>query len=242
LTQPSINIHCVILSGGMDSITLADFVRSNLPTGVNRIELMSFFYGQRHHKELNCARAYARKHSLPHTIIDISFLSDLTPGSSQTDLRVPVPEGEYDAPSMSLTVVPGRNTIMLSIAASHLESLVKNARRADPESRVAGGSLYFGAHAGDHHIYPDCRPHYINMMRDTLIASSEGDVLLRVPFMMMSKGEIVRRGAQLGTDYANTWTCYKGEEFPCGVCGSCDERREAFVQAGVEDPALAPSY
>jgi 7-cyano-7-deazaguanine synthase len=211
-----------IVSGGMDSVTLAYLLASQ----GHDLHLLSFDYGQRHVKELEYARRCAADLGAEHTVIDLSTLTPLLRGSALTD-DIDVPEGHYAAPNMRLTVVPNRNAIMLAIAFA--------AAVADGAAIVATG-----VHAGDHPIYPDCRPEFIEafdrMERHATDGYAVDGLHLYAPFVNMSKADIVTLGAALLVPYENTWSCYKGDTAHCGVCGTCVERREAFQLAGVTDP------
>jgi 7-cyano-7-deazaguanine synthase len=214
----------------MDSTTLLHYMLSEAPNDQdNPVYALSFNYGQRHKRELECAVKECAKLTIPHQIIDLAVLQPLLRGSALTDqAAVPMPEGVYDGENMRKTVVPGRNTLMLSIAMAFAEGLVL--------SQGGMASVYYGAHSGDHHIYPDCRPEYINAMQRSFCLATDGNVNLAVPFMGIDKTGILKAGLTLGVDYSNTWTCYKGGEQACGVCGSCDERLSSFHDNGVEDP------
>jgi len=206
----------------MDSVTLAYLLASQ----GHALRLLSFDYGQRHVKELEYARRCAADLGAEHTVIDLSTLTPLLRGSALTD-DIDVPEGHYAAPNMRLTVVPNRNAIMLAIAFA--------AAVADGAAIVATG-----VHAGDHPIYPDCRPEFIEafdrMERHATDGYAVDGLHLYAPFVNMSKADIVTLGAALLVPYENTWSCYKGDTAHCGVCGTCVERREAFQLAGVTDP------
>jgi 7-cyano-7-deazaguanine synthase len=234
-------IHTVIYSGGMDSLTLLTEVHDEFMQKGDKLIVVSFNYGQRHAVELNYARAHVRRMGYDWRMVDMGFLAQLLPGSSQTDSKVEVPEGAYDAPNMALTVVPGRNSIMLSLALGITEAAINEWQRrpADlPDEHHAHGIIYFGAHAGDHHIYPDCRASYVAALNRAFLQATDNRVELQAPFQTYTKGDIVVEGLKLGVDYAESWTCYKGGAAPCGKCGSCDERADAFKQAGVRDPLL----
>jgi 7-cyano-7-deazaguanine synthase len=216
--------NVVIFSGGMDSYTLLHDVYNRR---MGDVVAVSFDYGQRHVKELTYAAAACQEMGIQHIVVPMAFLADLLPGSSQTDPAVDVPEGHYTQANMSLTVVPGRNTIMLSIAMGIAEALANQ-----------GGKpikLYFGAHAGDHTIYPDCRDDYVVSLRETMAYATEGKVDLRAPYINKTKGDIAAIGKAMCLDYSKTWTCYKGQELPCGVCGACNERAEAMQFAGITE-------
>lgn len=211
-----------IVSGGMDSVTLAYLLASRGYT----LHLLSFNYGQRHVRELEYAARCAADLGAQHTIIDLSSITPLLSGSALTD-NIDVPEGHYAALNMRLTVVPNRNAIMLSIAYA---------------VAVAEGATVVatGVHAGDHPIYPDCRPEFIAAFDAMELHATDGyaadGLHLYAPFVHMSKAEIVALGASLFVPYEHTWSCYKGGDAHCGVCGTCVERREAFQLAGVADP------
>lgn len=211
-----------IVSGGLDSVTLA----YHLAAGAHALHLLSFDYGQRHRKELDYATHAAADLGARHDVIDLSALTPFLSGSALTD-AIEVPEGHYAAPNMRLTVVPNRNAIMLAIAYA--------VAVAEGATMVATG-----VHAGDHPIYPDCRPEFIAAFDAMELHATDGyaadGLHLYAPFVHMSKAEIVALGASLFVPYEHTWSCYKGGDAHCGVCGTCVERREAFQLAGVADP------
>ena len=218
----------VILSGGMDSFTLLHQVLTF--RAPSETHVLSFNYGQRHGRELEHALKITAKLGTPHQILSLNALRPLLQGSALTSPEINVPEGHYEHESMKLTVVPGRNTIMLSIAMGYAES-------------IGADFVAYGAHSGDHHIYPDCRPLYISKMKKLFAAATESKVRLEVPFQDMTKGDILAHGLSMlglvAEDYADTYTCYKGGEVPCGVCGACQERSEAFAFAKAIDPTAA---
>lgn len=229
-------IHTIIYSGGMDSYTLLHYVLKDRVEKGDEVYALSFDYGQRHSKELACAKQECLALDIPHTLINLTSITKHLQGSALTDPSVPLPEGHYAEESMRLTVVPGRNTMMLSIALAFTEAKVMVKERET--DRRGGAYIYYGAHSGDHHIYPDCRPEFINQMRLAMRTAADGRILLQVPFMDINKTGILEIGLRLGLDYSNTWTCYAGGEKPCGKCGSCTERAEAFSLMGVVDPTL----
>ena len=211
-----------IVSGGLDSVTLAYFLQAE---GYD-LHLLSFDYGQRHKKELSFAEKCAKRLEADFDVIDLSGIGKFLKGSALTD-DVPVPDGHYAEPSMAITVVPNRNAIMLSIAFGIAV--------AEQSEIVAAG-----VHAGDHFIYPDCRPVFIKAFDEMQRAAVEGfgnsKLKLEAPFMNLGKHQIVHLGNAIGVPYADTWSCYKGGEKHCGTCGTCNERKEAFDLAGVPDP------
>lgn len=203
----------------MDSATLL----YDLVTHGDTVEAISVNYKQRHSKELNCAEWLCRDLGVRFDILDLSGLSSFLTGSSQSDPSVPVPFGKYDEPSMKLTVVPNRNMFMLAAAGA-----VAIARKAD--------RLAYGAHAGDHTIYPDCRPEFVVAMAKAFGLCDWHTLGLHAPYINMTKGDICKRGVELRVPYEKTWTCYVGDDKPCGKCGACTERAEAFEFAGIADP------
>jgi 7-cyano-7-deazaguanine synthase len=209
----------VLLSGGMDSAVL---LNQHLHDG-DEVRAIGFDYGQRHECELEFAENYAAFKGVKFAIADIACMRELLPGSSQTDSKVEVPEGKYDEDSMKATVVPNRNMIMLSVAIGHAI-----AHKFDAVS--------YAAHGGDHAIYPDCRPEFAEAVNACAALCDWHKVELIRPFINISKADICKRGYELGVDFVNTWSCYKGEDLHCGRCGTCVERREAFHLAGIADP------
>jgi 7-cyano-7-deazaguanine synthase len=209
----------LILSGGMDSATLL----YDLLAQGDEVDAIGINYKQRHGKELDCAAELCRRNGVRWDVLDLSSLSGFLTGSSQSDPNVPVPFGKYDEPTMKLTVVPNRNMFMLAAAGA-----VAIARKAD--------RLAYGAHSGDHTIYPDCRPEFVSAMSQAFGLCDWHQLDLFAPYLDMDKGQVCRRGVELSVPFETTWTCYVGGETPCGKCGSCTEREEAFAFAGVGDP------
>tara|TARA_R100001086_G_scaffold249624_1_gene190005 strand:- start:71 stop:805 length:735 start_codon:yes stop_codon:yes gene_type:complete len=214
----------VIVSGGMDSVTLAYDLKKE---GYD-LTMLSFDYGQRHKVELECAKWHADKLDAEHVIIDISGIRPLLKGSALTD-DVEVPHGHYAEESMRATVVPNRNAIMLSIAWG---------LACSKGVHVLG----CGVHAGDHYIYPDCRPAFVDELNKALRVGTEGHrsrgLRLYTPYIDKTKTDIAAIGGELGVPYEKTWTCYEGKDVHCGQCGSCTERKEAFRDSGVPDPTV----
>ncbi|MDQ3766448.1 MAG: 7-cyano-7-deazaguanine synthase QueC [Actinomycetota bacterium] len=208
----------------MDSVTLAYLLASE---GFS-LHLLSVDYGQRHLKELEYARLCAERLDADFDVADISGVGRLLKGSALTD-DVPVPHGHYAAPNMAITVVPNRNAIMLSIAYG---------------VAVAEGAAVVatGVHAGDHFVYPDCRPEFIEafdaMQKKAVEGFGHESLRLYTPFVEWSKADIVAAGTHLGVPYVDTWSCYEGGEVHCGLCATCGERRASFVEAGLDDPKV----
>ncbi len=221
MSKQSIRKAVVVYSGGLDSTTLL----YKLIAEGTEVRCLGFNYGQRHRKELERAADICESLGVPYQVVDMSGLAALLPGSSQTDYSVEVPEGHYEEESMKKTVVPNRNMIMLAMAAAHAIAM-------DIEW------IAYAAHAGDHAIYPDCRPSFVNAMERAFQQSDWKEVHLFAPYALigLDKGDIVAEGIRLGVPYEKTWTCYKGLEKHCGKCGSCRERKDAFLKAGAVDP------
>lgn len=201
----------LIYSGGMDStVALYKFLAEG-----RDVACMGVDYGQKHKKELAYAAGLCKTLGVDFKVADLSALRPLLAGSSQTDDSVPVPEGHYAEESMKATVVPNRNMIMLAVAAGYAMS-------------IGAESVAYAAHAGDHAIYPDCRPEFADALEHAIKLADWRQVVLERPFITMTKTDIAKLGRGLGVPFADTWSCYKGEEIHCGVCGTCVERREAL--------------
>ncbi len=208
----------VIFSGGMDSFTV---LHKALREG-HQVHALSFDYGQRHKRELVAAKAVTDALGLDHKIVDITAIQGLLAGSALTS-DMAMPQGHYEEDAMKSTVVPNRNMILLSLAIGWAVSL-------DAEA------VYYGAHGGDHAIYPDCRPEFVQAMKDVARIANYQAIDIRTPYLAATKGEILKDGLAMGLDYHQTWTCYEGGELACGRCGACQERLEAFRENGLADP------
>jgi 7-cyano-7-deazaguanine synthase len=208
----------VIYSGGMDSFTV---LNRALRDG-KEVYALSFDYGQRHVKELEYASKVCKSLNVPHKVIDISAINQLLAGSSLTD-NIDIPEGHYEAENMKSTIVPNRNMILLSLAVGYAVS-------------VEASQVYYGAHSGDHAIYPDCRPEFVMKMNDVCQIANYEPVEIFSPYLNVDKIAILADGIKMGLDYSTTWTCYNGREKACGKCGACQERLEAFTENGQTDP------
>ncbi len=209
----------LILSGGMDSTTLLYEYQERIALAV------SFHYGSNHNdKEIPFAQYHCEKLGIKHVTIPLSFMKAYFK-SSLLEGADAIPEGNYDDENMKSTVVPFRNGIMLAIAAGLAESNgLKHVMMAN--------------HSGDHTIYPDCRPEFADAMSQAIAAGTYDGITLVTPYTHISKTDIVKRGKDLGVDYTQTWSCYKGGEKHCGKCGTCMERKEALRDAGMEDKTI----
>lgn len=208
----------LILSGGVDSTTLLHYKKDRIALA------LSFDYGSNHNaREIECAKWQCKQLNIPHLVLPLEFMgkyfqSSLLSGSSA------IPKGDYNVDNMKSTVVPFRNGIMLSIACGLAESKgLKHVMMAN--------------HGGDHAIYPDCRPEFTRAMSDAMQAGTYERISLVDPFTYLSKAEIIAIGLKLGVDYSHTYSCYCGDEKPCGECGTCRERKDAFASLGMEDPS-----
>jgi len=206
----------LILSGGMDSTTMLYDYKDNIALAV------SFHYGSNHNdKEIPFARYHCEKLGIKHITIPLAFMKQYF-RSSLLEGSEAIPEGNYDEENMKSTVVPFRNGIMLAIVAGLAETYgLKHVMMAN--------------HSGDHTIYPDCRPSFVAAMSAAIAAGTYEGITLETPYTNLSKGDIARKGKELGLDYTQTWSCYKGGEIHCGKCGTCRERKEALADAGITD-------
>ena len=209
----------IVVSGGMDSITMLYDYQEKIALAV------TFNYGSNHAaNEIPFAKYHCEKLGIPHIVIPLDFMQEYFK-SSLLSGATEIPEGDYRDETMKSTVVPFRNGIMLSIACGLAESngLV---------------SVMIANHGGDHTIYPDCRPNFIHAMSDAMKYGTYENIEIDAPYTNKDKTWIVKRGTKLGVDYNKTWSCYKGGEKHCGKCGTCIERKEAFLEAGIADPTI----
>lgn len=216
----------VLLSGGIDSTVLLHHVVKSLEC--SPVFVLSFHYGQRHAKELDCARRQgALLRVARHEMVDISFLGPLLEiKSALLKGGAPVPDLKDIEPgkrSQPPTYVPNRNMIMLSIAAAYAEA-------------SEAYSVFYGAQAQDEYGYWDCTPMFLERINHLLQLNRERPVAIRAPFVSLKKEEVVRMGHDLHVDFSQTWSCYRGGSFACGKCPTCVERRRAFAAGGFVDP------
>lgn len=206
----------IIVSGGMDSITMLYEFKDRIALG------LSFDYGSNHNaREIPFAELHCKRLGIPHLTIPLDFMGKYFK-SSLLEGADAIPEGDYDEDNMKSTVVPFRNGIMLSIAAGVAES--HNLKY-----------VMMANHSGDHTIYPDCRPEFVSAMSEAIKTGTFPGIEILAPYTGITKGDIARRGKEMGLDYTETWSCYKGGEKHCGKCGTCRERIEALKEAGIED-------
>lgn len=209
----------IIVSGGMDSITLLYDHKDEIALGI------SFDYGSNHNaREIPFAKMHCERLGIKHITINLDFMHRYFK-SSLLDGAEAIPEGHYADDNMKSTVVPFRNGIMLSIAIGIAES-----NNLD--------QVFIANHGGNHTIYPDCRPEFINAIDAAATAGTYNNVKVVAPYTKITKSDIARIGKKLGIDYTETWSCYKGGEVHCGKCGTCVERKEALAEAGIEDKTI----
>ena len=210
----------ISVSGGMDSVTLLH----KLVNEGKEVYALSFNYGQVHKKELEMAKYQCELLNVPHKIVDITFLRDLLPSALTGTVKVP--EGHYESESMKQTVVPFRNSILASITLGYA-------------SGIHADEIALGVHAGDHLIYPDCRPIYIEALTQLAKVGDFKEIKVYTPYLNITKVEILAEGLKLGVDYAKTWTSYSGGDEPDYKTGSSVERTQAFIANGIKDPSYS---
>jgi 7-cyano-7-deazaguanine synthase len=221
----------VLLSGGLDSTVLTAWAlsRDNAGDPLGWPDAVAIDYGQRHRRELDAARKVAAHYRIRLDVLSLAPLRGELTGSALTDPGVTLPEGHYTDTSMAATVVPGRNLLFIAAAAAVATA------RGDREVAIA-------CHAGDHPVYPDCRPGFLAAASAATLAGY--GVAVRAPFADWTKDRIAAYGARLDAPLGLSWSCYAGGDVHCGRCGTCVERAESFALAGVPDPTeyADPSY
>lgn len=252
----------VLLSGGLDSTTclhkaifdyapeyttqsLSSIVRNNAQDPVFWVEAVSVYYGQRHKKEMDYAAKTCERLRIKHTILDVGALlrGDAVMLTDDSRGKVDVPDISYDQiKGVSPTYVPFRNGLMLSALTAHAQKWVNEQNlycETGKETKSQAG-IYFGAHSEDAHnwAYPDCTPEFIGAMANAIYIGSYMQIRLHTPLEWLNKTGVVSLGDKLGVRFEDTWSCYKGDEFHCGVCPTCRSRREAFLEAGIDDPTI----
>ena len=209
----------IILSGGMDSVTMLHDFCNDIALAV------TFGYGSNHNKrEAACAAYHCQLLGIKHILIPLDFMGKYFK-SSLLEGAEAIPEGHYASENMKSTVVPFRNGIMLAIACGIAES---NGLK----------HVMMSNHSGDHAIYPDCRQEFVDAMTAAMTAGTYEHIDLVAPYTAISKTDIARIGKRLGIDYSTTYSCYKGGEHHCGKCGTCVERKEALRDAGIDDNTI----
>lgn len=222
----------ILLSGGIDSTTCLHIARSSCPEVIG----VSVDYGQRHTKEILYAIKTCFDFGLEHRIIN---LTQVVPKTMLTDSESEIPSVSYaEIEGVSPTYVPFRNGLMLSALTSLASGEMAMIKQQPKEIKEWG--LYFGAHMEDaaNWAYPDCTPEFIGAMANAIYIGTYHTIRLITPLQWMKKGKIIQLGTELGVNWINTWSCYAGGEFHCGVCPTCRARKQGFIEAGVVDPTV----
>lgn len=223
----------VLFSGGVDSTTLLAMAIERF--GKDQVVPLSIYYGQKHEKELEAAAAVLKHYGLEGRTLNLGSIFADSQSSLLTGSQRMIPHGSYaeqqvaegrDQGAVS-TYVPFRNGLFLSAAASMALSL-------------DCGYIYYGAHADDAagNAYPDCTEAFYQSMGTAIFEGTGKMLSLDAPFIKSFKKDIVKEGLRLQVPYELTWSCYEGGQKPCGQCGTCIDRAEAFAANGIEDPAL----
>lgn len=211
--------HCLLLSGGLDSATLAAWIMTHHPE--EPVRAYTFLYGQKHAVELEAAQAVAGAYHMDHHVVELTPIC----GSALTDDRRPLPEGR-DLASVSgvaPSYVPARNLLFL-------------AQMASIQDALGPAVLWLGVHHDDHTGYPDCRPEFVEAADQAVRLGTQYGLRVAAPFVHWSKADIVRWGREHGVPYDLTHSCYQGRRPACGVCDTCQARLQAFAAAGAVDP------
>lgn len=222
----------VLSSGGVDSTTALGLAVYSL--GASNVSTVSVYYGQRHVKELECAKKLAEYYNVKHYEIDLSQIFQYSNCSLLGHSTEEIPEMSYadqinqNGTGKVSTYVPFRNGLMLSCIASLAQSIY-------PEDEV---KLYIGAHADDAagDAYADCSVEFINALDQAINIGTYGKVRISAPFVAYNKSDVVEAGISFKVPYNLTWSCYEGKDKACGKCGTCIDRLEAFKLNGIEDP------
>ncbi len=221
----------VLSSGGVDSTTCLGLAVKE--QGAGDVTSLSLFYGQKHSRELQAARAVAEHYGVEHLELDLTAAFAFSDCSLLQQSAAEIPHASYaeqlaeQAGKPVSTYVPFRNGLFIAAAAS--VALSKNCQM-----------IYYGAHSDDAagNAYPDCSEAFNRAMAEAVYLGSGGQLRLEAPFVRMNKAGIVKLGLELGVPYELTWSCYEGLDKPCGSCGTCLDRAAAFAQNGVPDPLL----
>lgn len=228
------NKALVLSSGGIDSTTCISIAIKDV--GIENVSTVSVFYGQKHDKELMAAEKIAEYFGVKHYTIDLSGIMKYSNCSLLKNSTEEIKHKSYaeqiaeDGEGMVSTYVPFRNGLMLSAVAALAMSIY-------PDDDT---NIYLGAHADDAagEAYADCSPAFTNAMKEAINIGTYNKVHTKAPLVNMTKAEVVKTGLELGTPYQFTWSCYEGGDKPCGTCGTCIDRANAFKLNGVNDPAL----
>lgn len=216
-------MNCVaIVSGGMDSVTLLHHL---VKQEKRQPAVLTFVYGQKHSKEIECAQAQAKLLGCAeHLVLDLSLLRPLFAHSAliSTDTAIPDITTVTGDPQPA-TYVPNRNMIFLALAAAYAET-----------SGVC--DIFYGAQSHDLYGYWDTTPEFLAQLNQVYRLNRKTPIQIHAPLVHHSKTDILRLGLELGVDYGQTWSCYEGKELACGRCPTCAERLQAFINLGLTDP------
>ena len=221
----------VIVSGGMDSVTLLHYL---VKVERRRPAVISFIYGQKHNKEIACARAQVELlECSAHTVLDLALLQPLFASSALVSTEIDVPDiGAVQGDPQPPTYVPNRNMIFLALAAAYAES-------------HGVTDVYYGAQQHDMYGYWDTTAEFLERMNQVYALNRKTPITIKAPFVTWSKADILRAGLEMEVDYSQTWSCYEGRELACGRCPTCAERLSAFAALGIPDPlpyAAQPTF
>ena len=208
----SVKQAIILLSGGLDSTVLAyDLIRNHN----YKLFPIIFDYGQRHRKEIAYALKTCNKLGLTPKIVNLSALNSVASSAlTRSDIIVPL-DKSFEDPNQVDTVVPNRNLVMLSLAASYASSLNIS-------------EIFFACHSGDHAIYLDCRPEFIILLNN-ILSIQDMNIIIKTPYTTINKSDIIEIGKQLSVPFEDTWSCYSGLDKPCGRCGACIERQQTLI-------------
>ena len=211
----------VVFSGGLDSTTLLYHLRDE----GHEVKALTINYKQRHVKEIEAATAICEKLQIEHRIVDLQGLAGIIGENALMDDTIDVPDGDYSPETIATTTVPNRNMILLSVAIGWAIELKFN-------------SVAYGAHAGEHTNYPDCKPSFASAVHQVAAVCDWTPLSVHAPFINWNKAQIVTRGIELHVPFEDTWSCYNGQVYHCGTCSTCTDRKLAFSSLGVTDPTL----
>ena len=238
--------HAVsLLSGGLDSSTVTTIAKKE----VENVNALTFFYGQSHSKEIDCAKVISKLLEIEHTLVDISFMEKISWHSAlMNPEKFPIPDNRNNIGigfSIPITYVPLRNTIFVSLAASLLESNILSSIETDGENpKNIEALIYMAPNAIDYSGYPDCRPEFYERITETINLGSKIytqygiSFQIKTPIIDLSKSDIARLAYKLSVPIEETWSCYRGKSIPCGECDSCVLRAKGFKEAKLVDPLV----
>ena len=218
----------IIVSGGMDSVTLLHYL---FKVERRQPAVISFIYGQKHSKEITCARAQVELlECSAHMVLDLALLQPLFASSALVSTEIDVPDiGAVQGDPQPPTYVPNRNVIFLALAAAYAES-------------HGVTDVYYGAQQHDMYGYWDTTSQFLEQMNRVYALNRKTPITIKAPFVTWSKADILRAGLEMEVDYSQTWSCYEGRELACGRCPTCAERLNAFAELGIPDPLPYVAY